>query len=178
MKNRITFTLLLVGLMFAASAIAHDHGRDQSGKNRQGRANPVAEAIQRFGKAIRQLDLSEDQKTAIHSEFSGIRESVKPLVRQLHEGKNEIRELVMSEKYDADAVSDIAANQGALTADITMLVSGAVANAMSHLSDEQRAELMIMSGNHHAHRMEHREFFKQRMNERRDIYSQEGNEDT
>jgi Spy/CpxP family protein refolding chaperone len=178
MTNRMIFTVMLAGMVFAASAFAHDPGKDRGRQNEHGRANPVAEALERFGKSIRQLDLSEDQRAAIREEFSGIRESVKPLVMQLHENRKAIRESVMGEDFDADAVAEIAGKQGALTTDITMIVSASIANALSHLTDEQRAELMVLGEDRRAHRMEHREIIKQHKMERRAVRSQGGSEST
>ncbi len=162
MKTLIT-TTLAAALFIAGTAAAHDHDRNRDRDRQRAAPAPELAAIQHLGKAVRRLGLSEEQKEAVRAEFKGLKEQVKPIMEARRAAHRELRELVTTTPYDADAVADLAASQGKSATELTMITSGTVAAVLAHLTDEQRAELEAMG----ERRREHRERMMERHKERR-----------
>ena len=157
MKNQSKFLLLLAGLFLAGSSMAAERDHRMDRNHQRGDAGVGTQAIEHLTRAIRHLDLSDEQKDAIHAELKGLRESVKPLAREVHEGRKALHGLITEEFYDAEAIAVIARNQGDLTTEITMMVSGAASAVLAQLSEEQRMELERMREERSAHRPERHE---------------------
>jgi uncharacterized membrane protein len=175
-KSRVLAMALGLGL---ASTVSAADGQEQRGQ-KTGRGGPdiATEVMSKVRRAMSQLDLSEEQRTAIREEVKGIREEIRPLVKELHVVKSEMRESMLSGEYDADAVAGIADRQGAITSEISILVSSTVAAAMAHLSEEQRLELSEMRENAKSHRKEHRQMRGEHRKERRQRRTRETAEDS
>ena len=164
MHNRITFCLLFIGLLLAGNCVAGEHRPHQDRMHqRGGPGGPgmAAPLIQHLTRAIRHLDLSDEQKASIHADLKGLRDSLQPLVKKLRESKKELHGLITASEYDADAVASNAEQQGNLTAEITMLASKVASAVLAQFSDEQRAELKAMGEERRARRQEHRERAKE-----------------
>jgi len=161
---------MLTAFLLAGNTLAAERG--QHSERMHARGGPDMgmqmgmQVIQHLTKAIRRLDLSEEQKTAVRAEFSGMKEDLRPLIRQLHEGRKELRGVIISEQYDADAVAAIAEQQGTLTAEITVLVSEIASSVLARLTDEQRADLQAMGDTRREHRGGHREMMRARRESR------------
>jgi Spy/CpxP family protein refolding chaperone len=168
MKNRIMVLTLAAGLAVAGAASAADRGPRMDRQEHRGGQEFGLQVIQHLGKAIRRLDLSDDQKAAIRGEFGGVRESIKPLVQELHAGRLDLRDVITGGEYDAETAAEIAEQQGQLTTEITLIVSGAVAGVLAHLDDEQRTELQAMGEERRVRKEEHREDAKARRHERKE----------
>jgi len=168
MTKYLKTSLLLAALLFAGSAIAADQERGRDRGHMQQRGGEMGtQLIEHLGKALRRLDLSEEQKESIHADMKGLRESLKPLVQEMHAGRKELHGFITADGYDQDAVAEIATHQGQLTTEITILASDTAAAVLARLSDEQRAELMAMGEERRAHRSERSEKMKARHMERR-----------
>ncbi len=172
MNYRIKLVLILTAFLLAGNTLAAERGQHSERMHARGGPDIGMQVIQHLTKAIRRLDLSEEQKTAVRAEFSGMKEDLRPLIRQLHEGRKELRGVIISEQYDADAVAAIAEQQGTLTAEITVLVSEIASSVLARLTDEQRADLQDMGGT----RREHREGHREMMRARRESRNQDGSE--
>lgn len=168
MKNRIMALTLAAGLAVAGAASAADRGPRMDRQEHRGGQEFGLQVIQHLGKAIRRLDLSEEQRVAIHDEFGVFKETVKPLVHEFHSGRKGLHGVITADAFDADAAAEIAEQQGQLTTEITMLVSEAAAAVLAHLSDEQRAELQAMGEERRVRKSEHRENAEARMHERKE----------
>jgi Spy/CpxP family protein refolding chaperone len=157
-KSRILIVLAAVLLTASASAADrgphHDRGHAGMGMG--------PEVMQHLVKALHRLDLSEEQKTAIHADLGGLRESMQPLMHELLDSRKALHEQITADTYDADAVAEIAARQGSLTAEMTIIASEAASGVLAQLNDEQRAELKAMGTAHRAHRKDHMEMMKKR----------------
>ncbi len=164
MNKQIKFCLLLTGLLLAGNSIAGDHGPGQDRMHQRGGPGMATPIIQHLTRAIRRLDLSDDQKESIHTELKGLKGTLKPLVQELHESKKDLHGLITASEYDAEAVAINAERQGSLTAEITIIASEVASAVLAQLSDAQRAELEAMGEEHRAHREEHH----QRVRERRE----------
>lgn len=157
MTNRLKVSLLVAGLMLATTSIAAERGPHTERMQQRGGPEMAGQVIKRLARAVRQLDLSEEQQAATRAEFEGFRESVKPLVKELHQGRIALHEAVTDDIYDADAVAGLAQQQGKLVTEITIVTSEAAAAVLARLSDEQRAELKAMAEERRAHRAMHRD---------------------
>ncbi len=164
MNKQIKFCLLLTGLLLAGNSIAGDHGPDQDRMHQRGGPGMATPIIQHLARAIRRLDLSDDQKDSIHAEFKGLKSTLKPLVQELHESKKDLHGLITASEYDAEAVAINAERQGSLTTEITIIASEVASAVLAQLSDAQRAELEAMGEERRAHREGHH----QRVRERRE----------
>ena len=127
MTKIMKVSLFLATLMFAGASFAADHGpgkgRMQKDRMHQRGPDMGMQVIEHLGKALRRLDLSEEQKESIHADMKGLREELKPLVKEIHQGRKELHGLITADSYDADAAAAIAEQQGELTTQVTMTVS-------------------------------------------------------
>ena len=141
--NIVTRTVLLATtLIFAGAALAGGQGQDRRGNHdARGMALP---AIEHLTRAFRHLDLTEEQREGIHADLKAMREDIKPLMKQVHESRRELHGLITADSYDTEAVAELATEQGNLTAEITMIASGAASALLAQLTDEQRSELEAM----------------------------------
>ena len=181
MRQTMKILTLVTGLILAGGLFAAGEEQNQNRRvDRGGRGGPdvATQVIEQLGKAIRRLDLNEQQKLDIREEFGNFKEVVKPLVKNLHEGRSDLHDAIISDSYDPDLVEDIAASQGNLTAEITVVVGEAASTIISHLTDEQRAELMAMAEVRREERKEMRELNREQVKARRDSRSMEGSEET
>jgi Spy/CpxP family protein refolding chaperone len=177
MTKYTKLSLFLAVSLFAGSILAAERGpRHDRMQHRSGEMG--TQVIEHLGKAVRRLDLSEEQKESIHADIKGLKESIRPLVKELHQGRKELHGLITGTEYDAEAVAAIADKQGSLTAEITRVASGTAAAVLAQLTDEQRAELVAMGEARQAHREKHRGKMKARTGERHGKGSQDAPEDS
>ena len=176
MTNRLKISLLVTGLILAASSIAGERNQDRGRMHQRGGPDIAGQIMEHLGRAVRNLDLTEDQKVAIREEFGGFKETVMPLVKELHQGRKGLHLAITGETYDADAVAAIATQQGELTTEITLVAIEAAAAVLAQLSDEQRAELRAMAQDRRAHFEERRKIMKEHRKERRGTRNQDGSE--
>lgn len=162
--------LLIVSL--SASAGNHDERRGPPKHDRAGVEG--VEVVKQLSRALRRLDLDEEQVSAVRAEMTGMRESLKPLVTELHENRKEMRALVLEGDFDEQQAADIATKQGALAAEITLQASATVSRMLSHLNEEQRAEFDAMRESRMAHRKETRNRKKAHRDHRRAYRNQDG----
>lgn len=166
----IMFKTFLVAavLAIAGTAIAHeqdrdhDRNRDRDRSGQHDRATMGLPAIEHLVRAFRHLDLDEGQKETIHVELKAMRETIHPLMKQTHESRRELHELITAVEYDEEAVSALATEQGNLTAEITMIVGSTASTVLAQLTDEQRSELEAMGEKRRAKREERREHGKEK----------------
>jgi len=160
MNFKSPILIVLAGVLLMASASAADRGPHHD------RAHPGmgmgTEVMQHLFQAMHRLDLSEEQKTAIHADLSGLKETMQPLMLELQESRKALHEQITADTYDAEAVAGIAARQGSLTAEMTVIASEAASGVFAQLSDEQRAELKAMGTAYRVHRKDHMEMMKKR----------------
>jgi len=163
MTQRTRLTVVIAGLLLAASVSAAPRGP------REGRhvGPEYAQVMERLGQAVGQLDLSEDQRSAIRSEFEAFRETVRPLAMEMRQGREALRDVVTAATYDAEAAAGIAQRQGSLAAKLMTASADAAAAVLARLTDEQRAELKDMAEFRREHRAEHRAMARERKREHR-----------
>jgi Spy/CpxP family protein refolding chaperone len=164
MNFKSKLLVLITCLALAGGAFARDHGPRPD----RGHLGMGAELVSHLTRALRRLDLSEDQKEIIHADLQDLRESMKPLVRDLRQNRKALHEQITAADYDANAVTELATRQGSITAEMTIIASEVAAGVLASLTDEQRAELKAMAETRRAHRKAHRDL----KNERRDRHEE------
>ena len=107
--------------------------------------SPTQKRRKRLMRAIRHLDLSEEQKLGIKAVMQGLKEEIHPIMQDMRTGHEQLRELVKAESYNKDAVALVAENEGDLAAQRIMLTSEALSNILAQLTEEQREQLDTMA---------------------------------
>jgi len=150
-KLIITITTTLA-LTITGTAMAQDFYDDPGKKgqqHRQGQRNhqsmqsmPVVDQMMR---ALRRVDLTDEQKAAIKVIMKGMKEEIRPIMMETKNGHGQLKELIKAKSFDENAVAVIAENEGQLAAERMKIVSRSLAKIYAQLSDEQRAELETMA---------------------------------
>ena len=145
--NKLIITVISsLLLMSAGMAMAQGpEGRPgNKARHHQGgmQAMPAVEKIMR---AIRQLDLGEQQKADIKAVMQGLKEDVRPLMLDTRANHEQLKDLVKAVDFDQEAVAAVAESEGDLAAKRLMLTSRALSNIYNLLTGEQRDELEAMA---------------------------------
>jgi Spy/CpxP family protein refolding chaperone len=151
MNIKSMLLIAAASMLLMANASAGDRGP----RHERGHSGMGPEVMEYLTRALHQLDLTEEQKTAIHADLQGLKDSMKPLAQELRASRKALHEQITADEYDAEAVAEIAANQGSLTAEMTVIASQTASGVLARLTDEQRAELKTMAEEHHAKRKAH-----------------------
>ena len=147
----IAFTTILLagsGVVMAQDGYG-GHGHKGQRGHRGGQFMPLTD---RFMHAIRQLDLSEDQKESIHTTMQAMKREIRPVMGEIKEGHLQLKELIKADEFDENAVAGLAAKEGDLAAERILITSRALSDVYAQLTDEQRMQLEEM----HAERMQRR----------------------
>lgn len=103
-------------------------------------------------RAIRHLDLSEDQKAGIKLTMQALRQEQRVLMKEMKVGKKQLKELIKADVYDEEAVAALAEKEGSLVAERLIITSRAMSQVYAQLTDEQRLELEAMAAERAARR--------------------------
>jgi protein CpxP len=150
MKKLTSVLILAMVLAASASTFARDHERGHDRGHERGDRGPghngvvAMEMVSHMHRALKQLDLSNDQKTAIREEFKTMKEELKPLAEDMRDNRAALHQLLMAEDYDEAAVADVAEEQGAITADMIRLASGTINSVKGELTEDQLSQLAEM----------------------------------
>jgi protein CpxP len=142
----ITGTVLAKDPEAGAAKQRHHHPRGDQ-------PMPVVDNLMR---AIKHLDLNEEQKTSIKDIMHGLKTEERPLAREMKAGQEQLKELIKADSFDEAAVSALAKKEGALAAERLIITSRAMSKVYAQLTDEQRAELATMASERAAKRAEKR----------------------
>lgn len=156
MKNILKTILAATFLMSAGASFAQDTdaGSGKPGKpgargQRSMQGMPMVEHLMH---ALHRLDLDEEQKTSIRAVMKNMKAEVRPVMEEMKHGHQQLKGLIKADEFDEDAVAELAAKEGDLTAQRVMISSRALSEVYSFLTGEQRVELEEMA----AERMERR----------------------
>ncbi len=138
------FTTLLLGAAGTALAQDSDTGPNKQGRHhkRGGESMPPVDQLMR---AIKKLELSEEQKTSIKGIMHGLKMETRPLANEMRAGHDQLKELIKADSFDEAAVTTLAEKEGALAAERLIVTSRAMSKVFAQLTDEQRAELETMA---------------------------------
>ena len=98
-----------------------------------------------FTRALRRLDLSDEQKESIHATMQTMKTEIAPIMSETKAGHLQLKELIKADQYDEDAVADLAAKEGDLAAERMLIASKAISVMLDQLTDEQRIQLDEMA---------------------------------
>lgn len=161
----LLFSILLLG---SGLALAHGPDRDR-GKDRHGsghRGPDAMEMVGHFHRALRELDLSAEQKEAIRGHFSGMKEANKPVLNELRSSRRALHEALMASDYDAAEVAGIAQAQGEAHAALLRSVASTLHAALAELTPAQRDQLDAMRERHRERMVERLHRMQEHLEER------------
>ena len=157
--NKLIITAISV-LFLAATGMAMSHDMDKGhGKknHQQQRGNQTMPAVEKLSHALRKLDLSDEQKTNTRGVFKQLRSDIRPLMKETRAGHQQLKVLTMASEFDATAIAAIAEKEGDLVTQRVMLTSKALADALGHLTGEQRTQLDTMIAERQQRGQKHKE---------------------
>ena len=115
----------------AAFAFAHRHrGEGQKG---------VGFGRPGLGMAMRELNLTDDQKTHVKAIFDSSRETVRPVLDEMKANREKLMQLT-GQTFAEAQVTDLANRQGDLTAQLIVERERARSKVFAILNDEQKAK--------------------------------------
>jgi len=161
----IAITLLsIVLLTLTGTALAQDPAHEHHGKGQHhGRENQSLPVVDTMMRAVRHLDLSDEQKENVRAIMKALKAKERPLMMQVKSGHEQLKDLIKAGSYDEPAVAALAEKEGALAAQRLVITSRAMSEVYGQLNDEQRAKLETMAEERAARRAENR---KKRLEEK------------
>jgi len=146
-STRITITLLsLMLLSLAGTALAQETAHGHAGKGQHhGRANFPMPVVDMMMRAVRHLDLSDEQTESIKGIMKSLKSDERQLTKEMRSGQEQLKGLIKADTFDEEAVADLAEKEGALTTRRLILASKAMSQVYAQLTDEQRAQLERMA---------------------------------
>ena len=160
MKTFLKTILAAAFLISAGVSVAQDsqfepgkQRHQEKGKMQGMQGMPV---VQKFMRAIHELDLSDEQKESIRPIMQNLKAEAGPLSADMKAGHMQMKALIKADKYDEDAVATLAAKEGALASERIVLTARALSDVYSQLNDEQRSQLDEMAAQRQERRGERR----------------------
>jgi len=156
--NKLIITTISA-LMLSASSMALAQNSDgESGdrgkrQHRGMQTNPLVDQVMR---GIRRLDLEDDQKTSIKTIMQTLKADSRVLMGQTKDNHQQLKALITADSYDEAAVLNLAENEGELATERMLLSASALSDIYIQLTEEQRAELSLMTEERMAKRGERR----------------------
>jgi periplasmic protein CpxP/Spy len=98
-------------------------------------------------RAVRQLDLSEEQQTQLRGLMESGREAFRDQMRSLRETRKAMQEAMSAEPYDAARVQQLAEAQGTAVTGMILKRAQTWQEIRAVLTPEQRAELKALRSN-------------------------------
>ena len=96
-----------------------------------------------MGMAMRELNLTDDQKIQVKAIFDSLRETVKPVLDELKANREKLMQL-SGQAFDVAQVSEIAKRQGELMSQLIVERERAKSKIFAILTDEQKAKAKEM----------------------------------
>lgn len=137
----LSIMLVAMGAMFAFAqdgAVKKDGGKRGFGKRGGGHHRGG------YGMMLRGIDLTDEQKAQIKSIRQASRETVKPLREQMKANREKLQQLSESGSFDQAQVQTIAAQQGALSAQMIVEKERVKSQVYAVLTTEQKAKAAEM----------------------------------
>ena len=147
MNNRVKTlltTFLSAAFLISAGTTFAQGNDDWPGKRGQ-RGMQGMPAVEHLMRAIRRLDLDDEQQASIQAVMKEMKTEIKPLMTEMKAGHSQLKELVKADEFDEDAVIALATKEGDLAAERIVMTSRALSEVYGYLTDEQRVELEEMA---------------------------------
>ena len=159
MTNRITGAILAAVLMSLTTAAMAQDPTDKpprKGQHHQ-RADQQMPAVDRMMRAVRHLDLSDEQKASIRDIMKDLKTRERAHMKEMRAMHAQLKELIKADTFDESAVSALARKKGDMSAERMLRASRSMSRVYGQLTGEQRAELEAMAEKRHAKRAERRQ---------------------
>jgi len=140
--NIFTKAVLAIVLL-SASSLALAQGTDGTMKRggHQSRGMQGMPVVERMMRALKQLDMSDEQRDNIQAVFTQMKADIRPNMQQARSGQEQLKTLIQADVYDETAVADLAALEGELATERMLIASRALSTVYGFLTVEQRDEL-------------------------------------
>jgi len=152
--------LTVTGAALAQDSMANPagakNGHHQQGRHQQRGDQPMP-VVEHMMRAVRHLDLSDEQQESVKAIMHGLKTQERQLMKEMKAGHEQLKELIKADSYDETAVAALAEKEGSLAAERLMSASRAMSEIYGLLSDEQRVELEVMASERQARRAEKRQ---------------------
>ena len=148
MNKSIIMVITALLLAVSGMAVAQDYDRNPGSKGKRpqrGMQAPPQSPVQGVMRAIRHLDLSDEQKEAVWNITHNLRGDLHPVMMEMRDGQRQLKDLLRSGNFDEKAVAALAEKEGDLVAQRIMLTSGALAGIFDQLTEEQKSQLAAMA---------------------------------
>ena len=137
----IVTTLLLSG---TALAQEFEKGPGKKGQRQHGGTESMP-AVEQLTRAIRHLDLDDEQKAGVHTIMRAVKEEMRPIMQDMKAGHEQLKELIKSGSYDEQTVAAMAEIEGQLAAERLKISARAMSGILALLTVEQREQLETMA---------------------------------
>jgi len=97
--------------------------------------------VEQFMRALRRLDLDDDQREGVRTIMKDLKEDIRPVMAEAKAGQQKLKELIKAASYDKKAVAALAEKEGKLATERMMITSKALSEVFGLLTEEQRSEL-------------------------------------
>jgi protein CpxP len=145
--NKLIIAMVTTLLLTASSISLAQDQKYAAGKKgqRDHRGMPAMPVVEQLTRAIRHLDLDDEQKAGIRVVMQDMKAEVRPIMEEMKAGHVQLRELVKAESYDEQAVAVIAKEEGNLAAERVKIASRTMSKILAILTVEQREQLGNMA---------------------------------
>ena len=137
-----TLIMTVAGASFAQDGVVEPEKKKQrqhrQHQQRGMQSMPVVETMMR---AIKQLDLDDDQKARIREVMEGLKTDVRPIMMESRTTLAQLPDLVKTTPYEEESVTALVEKEGKLAAERLMLTSQALSDVYNILTIDQRNEL-------------------------------------
>jgi len=156
-KLMVIFITTLI-LSVATTAIAQPRNPPmdrRAGHPPRGMQNGMPE-VDHLMHALKQLDLSDVQKSGIKDIMRSLKTEISPIMEQSRAGREQLKELIKAENYDEKAVAKLAKTEGGLASQRIVIASRALSKVFAKLTPAQRDQIESMAEEFKAKRQERR----------------------
>ena len=143
------------GAVLAQDTVNEPIDQQRKGRHHQRGGQPM-QGVEKLMRAIRHLDLNDEQKDSTRAIMQTLRQDQREIMREMKAGHQQLKELIKAEIYDEEAVAALAEREGLLVAERLIITSKAMSEVYGLLTDEQRMELEEMAAERAAKREEKR----------------------
>jgi protein CpxP len=158
--NKLIISIIGAAMLtISGTALAQDESpveRQKKGQHNK-RGNQSMPLVSKVMRAVRHLDLSEEQKAGVKAVMHELKVAMRPINNEMNANNLQLKELVTADNYDETAVALVAETEGQLATDRLMLAGRAIADVYAQLTGEQRAELETMTAQRQERRGERRQ---------------------
>jgi Spy/CpxP family protein refolding chaperone len=149
MKKLIIATVCTAALITTGFTFAQELGiepeKKQQRHHRQQRGIQAMPAVDQLIRAVKRLDLDDEQKQGIRAIMAAMKAEVRPVMREIKAGHLQLKELIKADTFDEAAVTALAEKEGALAAERVLIASRTASQVLKLLTDEQRGQLETMA---------------------------------